>query len=265
MESSETILEDMKLDILVLAAHPDDAELSCGGTILSHVAKGKKVGVIDYTQGELGSNGTVETRYAEAAKASAILGLSVRENLKFRDGFFQNDETHQMAVIKAIRKYQPDIILANAITDRHPDHAKAANLSRTACFLAGLRKIETFDDNFSDNLDTKREPQQAWTTKQFFHYIQSDYIQPDFVVDISDFWEQKLAAIFAYNTQFYNPANDSLNNTSTETIKTFIATPQFLKMLEGRAADLGQGIRCNYGEGFTKVRQLGIDNLFDIL
>jgi bacillithiol biosynthesis deacetylase BshB1 len=240
----------MKLDILVLAAHPDDAELSCGGTILAHIAQGKKVGVIDYTQGELGSNGSVEIRYAEAAKASEILGLSVRKNLKFRDGFFQNDEPHQLATIAAIREYQPDIVLANAITDRHPDHAKAANLTRTACFLAGLRKIETFDEN--------GEPQVAWSPKQLFHFIQSDYIQPDFIVDISEFWEQKLEAIFAYSTQFYNPKNP-------DAVKTFIATPEFLKMLEGRAADMGQAIRTKYGEGFTKVRQLGVKNLFDLV
>jgi bacillithiol biosynthesis deacetylase BshB1 len=239
----------MKLDILVFAAHPDDAELSCGGTILAHLAQGKKVGIVDYTQGELGSNGTIETRYAESDKASKILGLTVRENLKFRDGFFQNDEEHQLATIRMIRKYQPEIILANAITDRHPDHAKAANLTKTACFLAGLRKIETFDEN--GNVQT------AWNTKQLFHYIQSDYIQPDFVVDISDYWERKLEAIFAYQTQFYNPnAKDS--------VQTFIASPEFIKMLEGRAADWGQSIRKKYAEGFTKIRQLGVESLFDI-
>jgi bacillithiol biosynthesis deacetylase BshB1 len=239
----------MKLDILVFAAHPDDAELSCGGTILAHLAQGKKVGIVDYTQGELGSNGTIKTRYAESDKASKILGLTVRENLKFRDGFFQNDEEHQLATIRMIRKYQPEIILANAITDRHPDHAKAANLTKTACFLAGLRKIETFDEN--GNVQT------AWNTKQLFHYIQSDYIQPDFVVDISDYWERKLEAIFAYQTQFYNPnAKDS--------VQTFIASPEFIKMLEGRAADWGQSIRKKYAEGFTKIRQLGVESLFDI-
>lgn len=239
----------MKLDILVFAAHPDDAELSCGGTILAHLAQGKKVGIVDYTQGELGSNGTIETRYAESDKASKILGLTVRENLKFRDGFFQNDEEHQLATIRMIRKYQPEIILANAITDRHPDHAKAANLTKTACFLAGLRKIETFDENGN--------AQTAWNTKQLFHYIQSDYIQPDFVVDISDYWERKLEAIFAYQTQFYNPnAKDS--------VQTFIASPEFIKMLEGRAADWGQSIRKKYAEGFTKIRQLGVESLFDI-
>ncbi len=243
----------MKLDILVLAAHPDDAELSCGGTILMHTLQGKKVGVIDYTQGELGSNGTIETRYAEAAAAAKIMGLAVRENMKFRDGFFQNDETNQLATVRMIRKYQPEIVIANAITDRHPDHAKAANLTRTACFLSGLRKIETWNDN--------GEQQQAWSPKQLFHCIQSDYIVPDFVVDISSVWEQKLAAILAYNTQFFNP-----NNTNhTDTVKTFIASPEFLKMLEGRAADFGNSIRTKYGEGFTKVRNLGIKNLFDIL
>lgn len=240
----------MKLDILIFAAHPDDAELSCGGTILAHTAQGKKVGVIDYTQGELGSNGTIETRYAEAAEASKILGLAVRENLKFRDGFFQNDEAHQLAVIKAIRTYQPEIVLGNAITDRHPDHAKAAALTRTACFLAGLRKIETFDE--------QQQPQKAWSVKQLFHFIQSDYIQPDLVVDISDFWEQKIKAVQAYGTQFHNPANK-------EAVKTFISTPEFMKMLEGRATDFGQSIRTRYGEGFTKNRQIGIKSLFDIL
>jgi N-acetylglucosamine malate deacetylase 1 len=240
----------MKLDILVLVAHPDDAELSCGGTILAHVAQQKKVGVIDYTQGELGSNGTVETRYAEAAEASKILGLAVRDNLKFRDGFFANDESHQIAVVKAIRTYQPEIIIANATADRHPDHARAALLTQTACFLAGLRKIATQDE--------AGKPQQAWTTKHLFHCIQSDYIKPDFVMDITPFWEQKIKAVQAYGTQFHNPQK-------TDGVQTFISTPEFMKFLEGRATDFGLSIRTKYGEGFTKNRQIGVKNLFDLV
>ncbi len=240
----------MKLDILVIVAHPDDAELGCGGTILAHVAQQKKVGIIDLTQGELGSNGTVDTRYAEAAAASTILGLALRDNLKFSDGFFANDEIHQLQVIQAIRTYQPTLVITNAIADRHPDHAKAAQLVQTACFLSGLRKIITHDK--------QGQPQTAWSPQQLYHIIQADYIKPDFVVDISDFWEQKVQAIQAYQTQFFNP-------NSKETVKTFISTPEFMKLVEGRATDFGQSIRTRYGEGFTKNRQIGVKNLFDLV
>lgn len=242
---------NIKLDILVLAAHPDDAELSCSGTILKHIQMGKKVGIIDLTQGELGSRGTVETRYAEAKKASEILGISVRENLKLADGFFQNDKESQLAIIKMIRKYQPEIVLANAIHDRHPDHPKGARIAVDACFLSGLRMIETELDG---------ENQAVWRPKHLYHYIQDQYITPDFVVDISDFWETKKAAIRAYETQFFsqNPALEASMPV------TYISTPEFLEFLEARAKELGHQINVKYGEGFTKTRILGVDNLFDL-
>lgn len=240
----------MKLDILVIAAHPDDAELSCSGTIFASIAQGKKVGVIDLTQGELGTRGTAETRKEEAENAAKVMKLAVRENLGLRDGFFQNDEIHQLEVIKAIRQYQPEIVLANAIRDRHPDHAKAADLVRTACFLAGLKRIETVRNG---------ENQEAWRPKNIYHFIQSDYIEPDFVVDISPYWEQKVEAIRAYKTQFH------VSEESKKGEQTFISTPEFMNFLEGRAREYGQSIRVKYGEGFTTEKQIGIQSLFDIV
>ncbi len=240
----------MKLDILVMAAHPDDAELSCSGTIFSHIAQGKKVGIIDLTQGELGTRGTAEIRKQEATHAAQIMGVATRENLKFRDGFFVNDEKHQLEVIKMIRKYQPEIVLTNAIRDRHPDHAKAAALVKTACFLAGLKRIET---------DWDGENQPAWRPQNIYYFIQSDYIQPDFVVDISDFWDKKVEAIKAYSTQFH------VSEESAKGEQTFISTPQFFYFLEARAREFGQAIRVRYGEGFTTDKQMGTRNLFDLL
>ncbi|MCU0389985.1 MAG: bacillithiol biosynthesis deacetylase BshB1 [Thermoflexibacter sp.] len=239
----------LKLDILVIAAHPDDAELSCSGTIFAHIAQGKKVGIVDLTQGELGTRGDATTRKQEAEEASRIMQLSIRENLKCRDGFFANDEAHQLAVIKVIRKYQPEIILTNAIRDRHPDHAKASDLVETSAFLAGLKRIETI---IEDKLQT------PWRPKNIYHFIQSDYINPDIIVDISDFWENKVKAIKAYQTQFY---------TSSESMKgeqTFISTPEFMNFLEGRAREFGQAIRTKYGEGFTTSKKIGIGSLFDL-
>jgi bacillithiol biosynthesis deacetylase BshB1 len=240
----------MKLDILVIAAHPDDAELSCAGTILSHISQGRKVGIIDLTQGELGTRGTAQTRQQEATEAAQIMGVDVRENLKFRDGFFSNDEKHQLEVIKTIRKYQPDIVLTNAIRDRHPDHAKSAALVNTSCFLAGLKRIET---------SIVGENQTAWRPKNVYYFIQSDYIQPDFVIDISNFWEQKVEAIKAYKTQFH------VSEESAKGEQTFISTPEFFYFLEARAREYGQAIRVKYGEGFTTDKQMGTKNLFDLL
>lgn len=240
----------MKLDILVIAAHPDDAELSCSGTIFSHIAQGKKVGVADLTRGELGTRGTAETRSREAADAAEIMGLSIRENLEFRDGFFINDEKHQIDVIRLIRKYQPEIVLTNAIADRHPDHAKAAELVKTSCFLAGLKRIET---------TLAGEQQEAWRPKNLYYFLQTDYIKPDFVVDISPYWEQKVAAIRAYKTQFHTSAE------SAEGEQTLISTPEFMYFLEGRAREMGQSIRTKYGEGFTKDKQIGVESLFDLM
>lgn len=232
----------MKLDILVLAAHPDDAELGCGGTILKHVAMGKKVGVIDFTRGELGTRGTIETRFQEAADSGKILGLSARENLGLPDGFFKNEREHQLEVVKAIRKYQPEIVLANARHDRHPDHGRGSDLAFEACFLSGLTKIET--------------GQAAWRPKQVYHYIQSQFITPDFVVDVSDFWQKKMDAIRAFKTQFFDP--------NSKEPDTFISSPAFMQLLEARGIEYGHAIGAKYGEGFTVRKFIGVDSLFDL-
>lgn len=238
----------MKLDLLVIAAHPDDAEISCAGTIAKHVAMGYKVGIVDLTRGELGTRGTPEIRAAEAAEAAKILGVSVRDNLGLKDGFFQNDPTHQLAVVRAVRKYQPSIVLANAVYDRHIDHGKGASLAYDACFLSGLVRIETKDD------DGKK--QQPWRPSAVYHYIQSVYIEPDFIVDVSDHWETKMKAIRAFKSQFYDPnSNDPA---------TYISSPHFIKMLEARAIDLGHAIGGLYGEGFTVRRYPGVNSLFDL-
>ena len=238
----------MKLDILVLAAHPDDAEISCGGTIAKHVSLGHKVGIVDFTRGELGTRGNPETRAEEAKEGAHILGVSVRENLGLRDGFFQNDPENQMPVIRAIRKFKPDIILANAVYDRHIDHGKGASLGYDASFLAGLAKVETTDG--------EGKKQAPWRPGAVYHYIQSNLIEPDFIVDISDFQETKMKAIRAFKTQFFDPE-------STEP-ETYISSPSFLKMLEARATEFGHAIGVRFGEGFTVRRYPGIDSLFDI-
>lgn len=232
----------MQLDILVFAAHPDDAELSCSGTLALHIAQGNKVGIIDLTQGELGTRGNIQTRQQEAEKASQILGLHLRENLKFADGFFRNDKEHQLAIIHKIRQYKPKIVLTNAITDRHPDHARAAELVRDACFLSGLRKIET--------------GQQAHRPDFVYHFIQDRYIQPTFVVDITDFWEIKKQAILAYSTQF--------NATDNSEPQTYISTPEFFAFIEARAKEFGHQIGAIYGEGFTTSRMVGVNSLWHL-
>ena len=225
----------MKLDILVMAAHPDDAELSCSGTILKHITAGKKVGIVDFTRGELGTRGTPEIRLQESADATKILGLHARENLGIRDGFFKNDEETQMKLIEVIRKYQPDIVLANALEDRHPDHGKGAQLAIDACFLSGLRQIKTGDLS-------------AWRPSQVYHYIQDRYLEPDFVVDISAHWDQKEAAIRAFKSQFFDP-------NSTEPT-SYISSPDFLNFIQARAMEMGHKIGVKYGEGFQKQGSL---------
>jgi N-acetylglucosamine malate deacetylase 1 len=239
----------MKLDILVLAAHPDDAELGCAGTIARHIASGFKVGIVDFTRGELGTRGTVESRRQEATESSHILGVDVRENLEFRDGFFKNDEAHQLALLRVIRKYQPEIVLANAIYDRHVDHGRGAQLGYDACFLSGLAKIETVDDN-----GIKQAP---WRPRAVYHYIQSLFAAPDIIVDISEYWDIKLKAIQAFRTQFFNP-----NSNEPE---TYISKPGFLKMIEARAVEFGHAIGTQYGEGFTVKRYPGVKSLFDLM
>lgn len=236
-----------KLDILVIAAHPDDAELGCSGTIAAHVAKGLKVGIIDLTKGEMGTRGTPETRVQEADEASKILGLTARENLGFADIYFKDDEEHQHQLIQKIRKYQPDIVLANAVTDRHPDHGKGSSLASKACFMSGLRKIETSLDGIS---------QEPWRPKFVYHYIQNNYIQPDFIFDISEFWDKKVASIMAFKSQFYDP--------SSQEPASFISSPEFLPFIESRAREFGHRIMAKYGEGFTVERYIGVNDLFDL-
>jgi N-acetylglucosamine malate deacetylase 1 len=237
----------VKLDILVFAAHPDDAELACGGTILSHVAMGYKVGVIDFTQGELGTRGSAELRLVEAEDSAKILGLSVRKNIKLRDGFFQNEENDLLEIVKQIRVYQPSIVLANAIEDRHPDHGRGAELAERACFLSGLIKVKT---------ELEGRPQLAWRPSFIYHYIQDRYIKPDIVVDISLYYDKKLEAIKAFRSQFYDPDSSSPN--------TYISSPEFLDFLRARAEEHGHSIGVKYGEGFTSYRKIGVENLFTL-
>lgn len=236
------------MDILAFAAHPDDVELSCSGTIMKAISQGKQVGVIDLTQGELGSRGTIETRYAEAGEASTIMGLSIRENLKMADGFFAINEENKRLIIQMIRKYRPQIVLANAIEDRHPDHGRAAKLVSEACFLAGLRKIETVLDG---------QIQEAYRPKAVYHYIQDHYIKPDFVVDVTEFVDRKIEAIKAYKTQFYDP-----NSNEPETP---ISGAEFFDFIKGRMLQFGRPIGVRYGEGFTVEREIGVEDLCDLM
>jgi len=237
----------MKLDILVIAVHPDDAELCCSGTILKHIALGKKVGIVDLTRGELGTRGTAETRDEEAADSAKILGLHVRENLRMRDGFFQNDEFHRLEVIKAIRKYQPEIILSNALEDRHPDHGRAGDLVYDSVFLSGLPKVETSIDGVK---------QEAHRPRLLLQFIQDRYLKPDIIVDISNHMDKKIESIKAFKTQFYNPDVDGL--------QTYISSPEFFESIIGRSREFGKSIGATFGEGFTSRKLLGVDSLFDL-
>lgn len=238
----------LKLDILVLAVHPDDAELGCSGAILKHIALGKKVGVVDLTRGELGTRGSAEQRDREAATAAEILGLAVRENLAIPDGFFENNKQYQLKVIEAIRKFQPEIIITNAYYDRHPDHGRACNLVSDAAFLSGLRKIETLLEG---------TPQEPWRANLLLHFIQDMYIKPDIVIDITEHWDKKLESIFAYQSQFHNPEWE-------QEPQTYISSPEFIAVVEGRAREFGKAIGVKYAEGFTSRKILGVDNLFDL-
>jgi len=237
----------MKLDILAFGAHPDDIELSCGGTLLSQIAQGHTVGIVDLTRGELGTRGTPASRDAEATEAARILGISVRENAGFADGFFTNDKEHQLELIKYIRKYQPDIVLANAVHDRHPDHARAAQLVEDAVFLSGLAKVET---------RLGGEIQKPFRPRSVYHYIQSLDITPDFAVDISPFFDKKIEAVRAYRSQFHDPDSKEAN--------TFISSPEFLDFIKARACHFGVPLGVNYAEGYTCKRLIGVYNLKDI-
>lgn len=234
----------MKVDILAIGAHPDDVELGCGATIAKEIALGKKVGIIDMTQGELGTRGTAETRKNEAANAAAILGVSFRKNLGFRDGFFINDEKHQLQLIQQIRLHQPEIVLCNAIQDRHIDHGKGSQLVSDACFLSGLLKIETINGD-------KR--QEVWRPKHVYHYIQWNPIEPDFVVDVTGYMDKKREAVLAYKTQFYDPKSNAPS--------TPITSKNFLDSITYRAQDLGRLIQVDYAEGFTTERFVAVDHL----
>ena len=234
----------MKLDILAFGAHPDDIELSCAGLLLVEKANGKKIGAVDLTEGELGSRGSIETRYEESSNASKILNLDVRENLKLEDGFFKNDKETQIKIITAIRKYRPEIVLCNAVEDRHPDHGRASQLVSDSCFLSGLLKIETEDNNAA---------QKAWRPKYVFHYIQDRYVDPDFIVDITPVFDKKLESIKAYKTQFFNPDVDGP--------ETYISKPQFLDQLISSNQVFGKKIGVTYGEGFTTRKKIGFKNL----
>ncbi|GAA4272104.1 bacillithiol biosynthesis deacetylase BshB1 [Aquimarina gracilis] len=238
----------MKLDILAIGAHPDDVELSCSGTIAKEVSNGKKVGILDLTRGELGTRGTSEIRDLEAKRASEILGVQIRENLGFKDGFFINDEKHQLEIIKILRKYKPNVVLCNAVDDRHIDHGKGSKLVSDACFLSGLRKIETF-------LNGKQ--QEAWRPKHVYHYIQWKNIEPDFVVDIGNHIETKMESVKAYASQFYDA--DSTQPS------TPISSKNFLDSIRYRAADLGRIIGVDYAEGFTVERYVAVDSIFDLI
>ncbi|WP_405199266.1 bacillithiol biosynthesis deacetylase BshB1 [Christiangramia sp. LLG6405-1] len=238
----------MKLDILAIGAHPDDVELSCAGTIAKEISRGKKVGILDLTRGELGTRGSAEIRDQEAEAAAEVLGVEVRENLEFSDAFFTNNASHQMEIIKIIRKYQPEIVLCNAVDDRHIDHGKAAKLISDACFLSGLRKIETIMNGDSQN---------AWRPKHIFHYIQWKNLKPDFVVDITGFLDKKIDSVKAYRSQFYSE--------DSKEPETPISSSNFLDSITYRAQDMGRLINTEHAEGYNVDRYVAVDSVFDLI
>jgi len=238
----------MKLDILAISVHPDDVELSCAGTIIKHIKAGKKAGIIDLTRGELGTRGSGDLRIKEATAAAKVMGLSARENLGMADGFFEYNKENQLAIVRMVRKYQPEIVLANALEDRHPDHGKAAKLIKDACFLAGLVKVET-------SLDGAQ--QAKWRPKHVYHYIQDRFRQPDFVVDITNELDQKMKAIMAYGSQFYDPKSKEPASP--------ISSQDFLESIRGKASVYGREIGVRYAEGFESDRVVGVEDLFDLI
>jgi bacillithiol biosynthesis deacetylase BshB1 len=237
----------MKLNILAIGVHPDDVELGCSGTLINELNTGKTVGIVDLTQGELGTRGTIETRYREAAAAAKIMGIKYRENLKMRDGFFENNEENKIKLITAIRKYQPDIVIGNVLHDRHPDHGRAGKLIADSCFLSGLAKIETKDENGSI--------QDRWRPSYVLHYLQDWYHEPDLLIDISDVFAQRMKAIEAYGTQFYTSKASDIGP------QTYISTPDFLESVIARARMFGKRIGVKYAEGFICEKKIGIRNL----
>jgi N-acetylglucosamine malate deacetylase 1 len=238
----------MKVDILAIGVHPDDIELSCAGTLLKHIAMGKTVGILDLTRGELGTRGNAELRTKEAMASAQILGLSFREQLQMKDAFFANDREHQIQIIEQIRKYQPELVLCNAVSDRHPDHGRSAKLAADACFYSGLIKIETSLNN---------EPQRAWRPKAVYHYIQDEYIKPDFVIDVTPFVDTKHKSIMAFASQFFDP--------HSKEPMTPIASKEFLEYIHSKMAMWGRSIGVMYAEGFTVNRPPGVNSLFDLI
>jgi bacillithiol biosynthesis deacetylase BshB1 len=238
----------MKLDILAIGVHPDDVELGCSGTLINEIKNGKKAGILDMTQGELGTRGTIETRYQESAAAAKIIGVACRENLKMRDGFFENDEENKMKLIRAIRKYQPDIVIGNVLHDRHPDHGRAGKMIAECCFLSGLSKISSTDENGN--------AQQKWRPAYVFHYIQDWYHEPDILIDISDVFEQRMKSIEAYTTQFH-----SGQSTDNDGPQTYISTPDFLESVIARARMFGKRIGVKFAEGFISEKKIGLKSL----
>jgi len=237
----------MKLDILAIGVHPDDVELGCSGTILKHIALGKKVGILDLTRGELGSRGSGELRLVEAANSAKILGVEVRENLGFADGFFSNNKAHQIEIIKVLRKYQPDVVLCNSPKDRHPDHGRASKLVYDACFYSGLTKIET---------ELEGQSQALWRPKAVYHYIQDRFLKPDFVVDVTEFMDKKMKAILAFSSQFYNP--------DSKLPETPISSKKFMDFVKARMSNFGRYINAEYAEGFTVDRVIGVEDITEL-
>jgi len=234
----------MKLDILCFAAHPDDVELGCSGTILHHKKLGKKIGVIDLTQGELGTRGSAELRMIESENASKIMQLDARENLKMADGFFENNQENKIKIIECIRKYQPEIIIANAISDRHIDHGRASALVHDAAFLSGLKKIETFQNG---------KIQEAWRPKNILHYIQDYLIKPDLLVDITDYMDTKIEIIKCFSSQFYDK--------KTNEKETPISVDYFFDYVKGRAMDFGRFSGVKYAEGFNVSKPISLSDI----
>ncbi len=235
------------VDILAFAAHPDDIELSASGTLIKHIAEGKNVVIVDLTQGELGSRGTIETRYAEASDADHIMGITQRVNLKMADGFFEINEENKRLIIEQIRRFRPKIVLANAISDRHPDHGRGSKLVSEACFLSRLRKVNT---------KWEGAEQLAFRPKFVYHYIQDHYLKPDFAIDVTDFVDKKMEAIKAYKTQFHNP--------NSKEPQTPISGEDFLDFIKGRMLQYGRSIGVKYAEGFQVERTIGVDSFFDL-
>ena len=239
----------MKVDILAFGAHPDDVELGCGGTIALSIAQGKTVAIVDLTQGELGTRGDIQTRKNEAKKASDILKIYNRENLKLQDGFFENNVKNQLILIEKIREYQPNIVLCNSRKDRHIDHGKANQLVNDSCFLSGLNKIDTFDQNGKNQL--------SWRPNIVLEYIQWNEVKPDIVVDITGYLDQKIEAVKAYKSQLFDSENTEKN--------TPISSENFLNSVTYRAQNLGRLIGTEAGEGFTSKQLLAVNDLDSLI